>query len=157
VIIWAKALGAKKTLCYTFYTINFFGKILNMNTLIKNALTSSVFLKTTSLILGFLFWTILSDSFTQSIWLTVPLCFYNCSTLKIQAPETIRIELKGKRAFLKQLPTQELAVHIDGKDFKPGTTKIEITPEMLLLPHSVIVGEVVPSACMVTVTQGDTL
>jgi hypothetical protein len=126
-----------------------------MNTQLKNALTSPIFLKMMSLILGSLFWVIISDSFISSRWVTLPVCFYNSATKKITAPETIRIELKGKRTYLKQLPEKDLALHIDAQDLPTGSHKIEITKDLLLLPSSIILGESLPHSIMVTVTQGD--
>lgn len=121
----------------------------------RTALTSPIFLKATSLIIGFLLWSTVNHLFTQNVWLTVPVCFYNIDTLQIEAPETINVELTGKRAHIKQINPEVLAVHIDASRLKIGTQKIPITAKQLLLPSSISVTSIIPHPIIITVTRGE--
>ncbi len=111
---------------------------------VRNAFKSTLFLKATSLIIGFLFWTLMSDSFTTYRWITVPVCFYNRGSEIIEAPETIKVELRGRRSHLRHLQVHTLALHIDAKTLKPGTTAIQLTPDHLSLPSSIAFGDIIP-------------
>lgn len=125
----------------------------NMN-ITQTALRSTLFLKAVALILGFLFWNVLSDSFLGSYWVTMPLAFYNRTSEKIEAPEKIRVELKGKRSHLKNLDTSSLALHIDVQTLSQGPQTLEITSDLLFLPATISVGESVPCPLIIFVTKG---
>lgn len=122
-----------------------------MNIALKQAFTSTIFLKAVSLIIGFLFWLILSDSFTSYTWVTVPVAFYNTEQLEVKAPENVRVELKGRRSHLKNLDTKALAIHLNAKRLKEGPNSIEVTPDLLFLPSTIGVGEIIPHNITVTV------
>ena len=125
-----------------------------MNTYLRHALTSSLFLKALSLILGFLFWSILSDSFTGHRWISVPIAFYNVNTEKIAcSAETIKVQLKGKRTHLKNLDTCSMALHIDAQSLKTGPQLADITADQFFLPATISIGETMPHAITVTVTR----
>ncbi len=68
----------------------------SMNVKVKHAVTSTIFLKAVSLVIGFLFWSILSESFTAYKWVTIPVAFYNKGNELIESTEKISIELRGK-------------------------------------------------------------
>ncbi len=121
---------------------------------LKRALTSTIFLKATSLIIGFLFWAIISDTFQTHIWVKVPLAVYNISEKKIDAPETILVELQGRRSHVRHVDTHTLAVHIDGHSLKPGPNAVDITHDLLFLPASITIGEIIPSNIVIT-REGD--
>lgn len=128
-----------------------------MNISSKPIVTSTIFLKATSLIIGFLFWSLLSDSFTASTWVTVPVCFYNATNQKIACEETIKVELKGKRAHLRNIKTEALAVHIDAQQFRAGPHSIMVTSEQLLLPPTIAVGETIPHVLMINIAESPPL
>lgn len=111
---------------------------------VRNAFKSTLFLKAISLIIGLLFWTLMSDSFTTSRWVTIPVCFYNRASETIEAPETIKVELRGRRSHLRHLQVQTLALHIDAQTLKPGTTTVQLTPDQLSLPATITLGEIIP-------------
>ncbi len=121
----------------------------------RTTLTSPLVLKATSLILGFLLWSTVSDLFTQSIWISVPVCFYNTNQEKISAPETISIELAGKRSHIRQINKDTLALHIDARTLHPGDNHLTITRDHLFMPPSISVATVIPHKVVVRVTPGD--
>ena len=123
-----------------------------VNIKVKHALSSTIFLKAVSLIMGFLFWSVLSNSFTSYIWVTVPVAFYNRGDEKIEATEKVTVELKGKRSHLKNLDTAALSLHVDAQSLKPGPNSIEVVPDLLFLPATITVGETVPHTLMIYVT-----
>ncbi len=123
--------------------------------LLRSTVTSSIFLKATSLILGFLLWSTISNLFPRSIWIEVPVCFYNTGSYKMRAPETINVELTGKRAYIKQINKDTIALHIDAQSLHSGDNLLTITQEMLLLPAAISVATVIPHKVIVHLTPGD--
>lgn len=108
-----------------------------MNHLIKKSLINNKILKLISLFLGLATWALLSHYHTSSTWLEVPIYFYNIPTgLNIVASqEKITIKIHGKLADIKQC--QDMGLHIDASDFKPGQQRIQPCQEQLFLPKSV--------------------
>ena len=125
-----------------------------MNVKVKSALTSTIFLKAVSVVIGFMFWSIVSDSFTSYKWVTVPIAFYNKKDQNIVSPNTIKVELKGRKIHLKNIDKSALSLHIDAQTLKPGPNCIEVTPDLLFLPSTVAIGETVPHNITIHVEQG---
>lgn len=125
-----------------------------MNIKLKHAFSSTIFLKAVSLVIGFLFWSILSQSFTTNRWVTIPVAYYNKGTEKIEAADTVKVELKGRRSHLKNIDESTLSLHIDAQNLKPGPNTIEVTPENLFLPATIGVGEIIPHNITIHVSQG---
>ena len=121
---------------------------------LRSTLTSSLFLKVSSLILGFGLWSIMNDLFTQSKWFTIPVCFYNTESHHIKAPETVTLELTGKRAHLKRISSDTLAVHVDAKSLQQGDNLLRITHDLLLLPQTLAVTTVIPQSVIVHLQSG---
>ena len=129
-------------------------KGITVNKQIKKALNSNIFLKAMALVLSFSLWTILSESSLTSIWLTVPLCFYNKNdNLTIKAPETLQVELKGKRSHLKLLNKATVALHIDAQSLVPGPNALSVNHNDLMLPSTIVVADTFPLNCVITVEQ----
>lgn len=124
-----------------------------MNPRIKEAVRSTMFLKAMALIIGFLFWNIISESFTASRWFTVPVCFYNLSDRNIEAPETVMVELHGKRAHIRAIDSSKLAAHIDASMLDAGPHQIIVTRDTLLLPPTIAVHASIPHMMLVTVAK----
>ena len=122
---------------------------------LRTSLTSPIFLKATSLIIGFLLWNTINHLFTYSTWVTVPVCFYNAEAKQIDAPESLTIELTGKRAQIRHIDQETLAAHIDAANLSLGTHKLNVTSEHLLLPPSISVTTVIPHTIIVTITRGE--
>jgi hypothetical protein len=118
---------------------------------LKNAFTGTIFLKAAALIIGFLFWTIIGDSFQNHVWIKVPIAFYNGGQKKIAAPATIAVELRGKRNHLRQIDTSTLAVHIDANRLKVGPNHIPLTADLLFLPSTLQVGDSIPTNLLIMV------
>ncbi len=118
---------------------------------LQESFKSTILLKAVALIIGFLFWSTLRDSFTATKWLQVPVCFYNRTSQQIEAPEMIWVELKGRRAHLRTLDIASLAVHIDMLTLHAGPNMIQVTADSLFLPTTIAVGDIVPHNILVTV------
>jgi hypothetical protein len=122
-----------------------------INPRIKEAIRSTMFLKAMALIIGFLFWNVISESFTASRWFTVPVCFYNKTDQTIEAPETVMVELHGKRAHIRAIDPATLAVHIDASMLDAGPHHMIITRDALLLPPTIAVHTSIPHMIFVAV------
>ncbi len=121
----------------------------------RTALTSPIFLKASSLILGFLLWSSVCELFTRSLWVAVPISFYNNKDArKISSPETINIELSGKRSHIKHVDKKNLALHVDAQSLHMGDNHLAVTREQLLMPPSISVATVIPQKVVIRVTKG---
>ena len=121
--------------------------------LVRTILTSSLCLKISSLIIGFLLWSTVNDLFTYTKWFTIPLCFYNAESLVLSAPQAITLELSGKRSHIRQIASDSLAAHIDAHTLRPGNNLLAITRDHLLMPPSIQVTTVIPHSVIVQVTR----
>lgn len=124
-----------------------------MNPRIKEALRSTMFLKVMALIIGFLFWNVISESFTTSRWYTVPVCFYNKTDQAIQAPETVLVELHGKRSHIRALEASTLALHIDARTLMQGPQHLIVSHDLLMLPPTIAVHDTIPHTLYITATM----
>lgn len=118
---------------------------------LKNTVTSNIFLKISSLIIGYLGWSIISNAYHATMWITVPICFYNTSNLTIEAPETIFLELKGTRSQLRSIDKEKLSVFIDAKTLIQGPNACQITTSKLFLPPSIKIHNYIPINPVITV------
>ncbi len=111
-------------------------------------------LKIISLILGFTLWYIFSQEQTINLWLDVPISFYNISEqMTIHCPETITINIAGKRIDLRHLNRQHMATHINAQNLPQGRSNITITPDLLFLPNPVKLLHYKPSNITVELTE----
>lgn len=70
--------------------------------------------------------------------MSVPVCFYNMpENCSVKAPDAINVTLTGKRAYLRSLDTQTLAIHIDAQTLTKGMNAIDLTCQHLLLPPEI--------------------
>lgn len=123
----------------------------------KTALTSNITLKLFSIILGYSTWYLLGYTHTITIEKTVPLSFYGIQEQSsLQAPETVTLQLAGKRAHLRDLESSELAIHIDGQALKAGKNSITISNEELFLPNSIKLVHYTPTTITVYLNNADT-
>lgn len=116
-----------------------------MQELLKKHLLNNASIKVLSLIFGFLLWVTLSQSYQTTVWLTVPVCFYNNEQKNITAPETIQIELQGKRTDLMLLDLSRLAVHLDAQQLTQPIQTVAISAHNLFLPDSIKLVHYTPS------------
>jgi hypothetical protein len=113
---------------------------------LRNLLTSNLPLKALSLIFGYTIWYVLGYTHSITIEKTVPLSFYATNRMwAIDAPETITVHLSGKRAHLRTLNYDELAVHIDGQTLNEGKNIVMISNETLFLPNSIKLVHYIPT------------
>ncbi|MBA3954021.1 hypothetical protein H0X48_01760 [Candidatus Dependentiae bacterium] len=125
-----------------------------MNISIKAALVSTRFLKVSALIIGYSLWSFVGEAFPATLWLSVPLCFYNqTATIKIDAPEKLWVKLHGKRSYLHRLDNHTLAAHINAQELHVGPQNYTITAKSLLLPSTITVSETIPHTLLFTLSQ----
>ena len=96
----------------------------------------SILLKVIALVIGYSFWYIFGGSHASVVTFSVPVCFYNmpANTHIVDAPESISITLAGKRADIRALNQEHLAVHLDASRLRNGKQPIPITEQELMLP-----------------------
>lgn len=120
----------------------------------RNAYQSTIFLKVSSLIIGFALWSSVCELFPRSQWFTIPISFYNRDSRNIQAPEIVQVEFTGKRSHMNRIDKKSIAAHIDAQSLRMGDNPLTITREHLLLPPSIVVTTVIPQSIVVRVTKG---
>lgn len=119
-----------------------------MNSL-KQSLNSNMFVKIVSLILGYYFWSISGTFFLATRSYNVPLCFYNVQDKKIEAPETVKVYLKGTRNALSCMNPDTLGVHINAQNLKEGINICQIDNKNLMLAKSIAVVGYQPANLMI--------
>ena len=121
---------------------------------LKKSLFSNAPIKAISLILGYTIWSMLSQSHTSSVWLDVPLCFYNEQNKTAKSSsESIRVHLAGSRLDLSNLDLTTLAAHINLNNYKRGRSQLTIDTKHLFLPDSVKLVHCKPSNILITVDK----
>lgn len=124
-----------------------------MLTILKKSLLSNGTLKVVSLILGYAFWSFLSQSHNSTIWVDAPVSFYGqAHDTYISAPETISLALCGKRSDLRCLDINSLALHIDASKLKKGPQQLLVDSSTLFLPSSIKLVHYSPANSSITVT-----
>jgi len=97
-------------------------------------------LKCMALILGFFLWLFISSLHKATLWIEVPVSFYNQQDRVITyAPETVHVQLSGYRNAIRAIDCQQLAVHIDAQELHAGKNILAIKNNHLLLPDSISV------------------
>lgn len=117
--------------------------------IIRKAITTQLFLHSSSCIMGLFAWYVVSATRTQETHLTLPIYFDNLNNATIAAPETMHITLRAPRAYLQQ-SKKSGAVHINGTRLKPGSQLVHIKKEELLLPSAVSVVNYTPISVTLT-------
>ncbi len=112
----------------------------------KRHIWNNIPLKVISLTLGYTFWYIFSSSHVGSLWVTVPLTFYNIPTThSIVGPETVTVRIAGKRSEIRTLDFENIAIYVDAQSLKKGRNCLAITEEQLFLPSSIKLVHYCPS------------
>ena len=125
-----------------------------MKTFLKNVHLNNVQRKLFSLVLGYIGWSIISQSHTDTVWVDVCICFSQTQQVaRIKSPETVKVNLSGKRSDLRSLDTKATAVHIDTRDLQEGEQNIALSQHHLLLPETVRVAGWAPTHVRVNVEK----
>lgn len=121
---------------------------------IKNLLETNLSLKIVSLLFGVSFWAIFTTWHNSSLTTQVPICFYGSNEKRIvDSPETVTVELSGKRSDLLNLDLENLAVHVNSDELIAGENLIELSHEKLFLPCGVKLVHYFPSNPIITITD----
>lgn len=104
----------------------------------KKTVWRSTSLKIISLLLGYTFWYIFGHSHTSTAWIMVPLYFYNIpKQTTINGPERVWLQIKGKRADLRLLDIEHLAIHINAEALSKGKHSLTFDEQSIFLPESI--------------------
>jgi YbbR domain-containing protein len=127
-----------------------------MSLSIKTTYLNALALKCLALIFGYALWHSVSSYQKIQITQNIPVCFYNTHPHQtVQAPETIKVTLHGKRKDLLQTAFDG-ALHCDAQHFQPGTTTLPLTKEQIFLPESVRLVHYTPQEITVVVQETHT-
>ena len=72
-------------------------------------------------------------------------------------PTAVRVRVRGRSALLRRMIAADLSLRLDMKNGKPGTTDLQITPEMVSAPFGATVVQVTPADIHVTLVPRHTL
>jgi hypothetical protein len=86
------------------------------------------------------------------LWLTVPLCFYGAEK-QIKAPDSVAVQIAGKRNHLSLIDLESLAIHIDTNSLHIGPNPINLKQSDLFLPPTINVLNWYPSNVTITVLE----
>jgi hypothetical protein len=128
-----------------------------MKTFLKSVLFNNVQLKLFSLILGYVCWSIISETRTDDVWMDIPVCFYQAeNNTQIEAPEMVKVRLTGKRPQLRTLDTNKTAVHIDTRNLSDGEQIIALSEHHIMVPDNVQVTGWAPTHMNIKVKKNST-
>lgn len=121
---------------------------------LKNILWNNLTLKVLSLLFGYAFWSMISQSLAVTVSIPVSLSFYNVpQNIAVEAPETIKVTLRGKRAHLNHLDCATLAFHIDGTALHSGDNYVSLKAEQLFLPETINLLDYNPSPLVIHINE----
>ncbi len=121
-----------------------------LHTRYKN-LTNNIPRKVLSLVIGYHIWIIVGTHVPAYRWLEVPVCFYHTTPEATwKAPESILVQLAGKRTSLCNLDTTSLAIHIDTRTLTSDHNRLILSNYELLLPSHLHVVDWKPSNIIIT-------
>src|SRR5579872_2023577 len=125
---------------------------------LKKLLLSNAPLKIISLFLGYSLWYVASLNQTVTLSMDIPLCFNTMQeSYAINAPETINIQLQGKRSALHCIDQKELAAHIDITKLLPGKHGIILNERHLFLPSTISLVQYTPANISITIVDQKTV
>ena len=110
-------------------------------------------LKLLALAISFLLWATYTAEPYAEVGFQVPLEFTTMPPqLEISGdiPTVAHIRVRGRSAFLRRMIPADLNLRLDMKNGKPGTTTLNITPEMVGAPFGATVVQVAPTEIHVT-------
>lgn len=110
-------------------------------------------LKLLALAISFLLWVTYTAEPYAEVGFQVPLEFTTMpSQLEItgDVPTVAHVRVRGRSALLRRMVPADLSLRLDMKDGKPGTSTLQITPEMVGAPYGASVVQVAPTEIHVT-------
>jgi len=120
-------------------------------------LANNIALKIASTILGYALWVIVSQQQTVTVTHPATLCFYNIpQAYHINAPETVAIELQGKRKYLDRLDAKLLVIHIDCQELYPGEQPLIMSEKKMFLPEIIKLVHYSPTLITIVTHTRDT-
>jgi YbbR domain-containing protein len=121
---------------------------------LRNLLETNLSLKIVALIFGTSFWIVCGARYNSTVELSVPLCFYgDVHNKKVECLDEITVAISGKRADLRALNTENLALHINLDELVVGDHLVEVTSEKLFLPNHIKLVHCVPSNPMISISK----
>jgi YbbR domain-containing protein len=117
-------------------------------------------LKLLALAISFTLWVTYTSEPYAEVGFQVPMEFTTMPRqLEITGdiPTTVRVRVRGRSALLRRIIAADLSLQLDMKDGKPGTTDLQITPEMVSAPFGATVVQVTPSVIHVTLVPRQSL
>ncbi|MCK5633244.1 hypothetical protein KAH94_05810 [bacterium] len=109
-----------------------------MKNFLKRVFFSNIQIKLFSFALGYICWSIINQSHSDTTWIDIPVYFYQAEkNAMIEAPEMVKVSLLGKRSDLRSLDTSKTAVHIDTRNLKQGEQIITLSEQQTILPEKV--------------------
>ncbi len=122
-----------------------------MHIAFKNTIPNNIILKLLSLILGYIIWSIMSQSHITTVKSSILLFFYNIpEKIKILAPKQVTIQLRGTKKVLHSLTAAPLAAHINAQTLHQGDNLILLSKTTLFLPKHVELLHTIPSPIVVS-------
>ncbi len=120
---------------------------------IRKYIFANAGLKLLALAISFTLWVTYTSEPYAEVAFQVPMEFTTMPRqLEITGdiPTTVRVRVRGRSALLRRIIAADLSLQLDMKDGKPGTTDLQITPEMVSAPFGATVVQVMPAVIHVT-------
>lgn len=115
----------------------------------KKTMWRNTSLKISALLFGYTFWYFFGQSHTSTVWITVPLHFYNVpKQLVIKDTETIAVKVMGQRSKLHELVrdiNQLAIINIDAEQLTPGKNFLTLNEQSIFLPEPIKLVNYTPS------------
>ena len=117
-------------------------------------------LKLLALAISFTLWVTYTSEPIAEVAFQVPIEFTTMPRqLEITGdiPTTLRVRVRGRSALLRRIIAADLSLQLDMKNGMPGTTDLQITPEMVSAPFGATVVQVTPPVIHVTLVPRQSL
>jgi hypothetical protein len=116
-----------------------------MTTHIQRILYSSLSLKVLAVIIGYFIWLFASYHMFTTRAVRIPLYFYNTNTsTNIDAPESVKVILKGYKHHLYDISDESLGIYIDSEKIPYGTSSFYFNSSDLPMSPSITCTHYVP-------------
>lgn len=111
----------------------------------KQTVLNNLLLKTTAFIIGYSIWAALSGHQTLRVTKEIPIAFYNVpDSWRIQAPETLKVQVCAKRDALRRISPENLTAHLDAATLHQGENRIHLHDASFFVAKQIAVDHVDP-------------